>query len=81
MAVANDIVLLLFFQVGARGRRPPQLLGLWRRAGVQACAETCEGVDMADMDIDYCCLTNLRRQGAYAWNCATLADAAHTAGL
>ena len=45
-------------------------------AGVQACAEAIEGCpDMSDMDVDYCCLTNLVRQGAYKWKVTTLADA------
>jgi broad specificity phosphatase PhoE len=51
-------------------------------AGVQACAEAIKGCpDMSEMDVDYCCLTNLKRQGAYEWKVATLADAEHTVGL
>ena len=51
-------------------------------AGVQACAEAIEGCpDMSEMDVDYCCLTNLVRQGAYKWKVTTLADASHTANL
>ena len=51
-------------------------------AGVQACAESCPGIDMADMDIDYCCLTNIWRQGEVEqWKCGMLASAAHTADL
>ena len=61
--------------------RSPFALLVTHGAGVQACAETAEGVDMAEMDIDYCCLTNLHRQGAWEWKCATLASAKHTADL
>lgn len=50
-------------------------------AGVQSCGESIEGVDMEEMDIGYCCLTNLTRQGAYPWRAATLATHKHTDAL
>ena len=50
-------------------------------AGVQACGESCEGVDMAEIDIDYCCIQELRRQGVYQWKPVTLASAKHTQHL
>ena len=50
-------------------------------AGVQSCAESVEGIDMEDMEINYCCLTNLRRQGAYEWRVDTLASHKHTDAL
>ena len=54
-------------------------------AGVQACAESVDGIDMEDMEIGYCCLTNLKRQGTSeakeAWKMGMLAVDKHTAGL
>lgn len=50
-------------------------------AGVQSCGESVAGVDMEEMDIGYCCLTNLTRQGAYGWTAASLASHKHTDGL
>ena len=60
----------------------PRCVLVTHGAGVQACAESCPGIDMADMDIDYCCLTNIWRQGEVEqWKCGMLASAAHTADL
>lgn len=52
-------------------------------AGVQACGESCEGIDMEHMDVDYCCLTELRRRGNVdKWIPGEkLACARHTIGL
>ena len=51
-------------------------------AGVQAMAESIEGLVMGDDDeIEYCCLTHLHRQGGSGWKCASLASAAHTAHM
>lgn len=50
-------------------------------AGVQSCAESVPGVDMANTDIGYCCLTHLTRQGPYEWKCATVASHKHTEKL
>ena len=50
-------------------------------AGVQACAESVEGIDMEDMEIGYCCLTNLTRQGNYAWKMGVLASTRHQQGI
>ena len=47
-------------------------------AGVEACAESVEGVDMSETHVRYCCLTNLRRQGESHWTIATLAAHEHT---
>lgn len=51
-------------------------------AGVQACAESCNGVNMEDMEIDYCCVTELKRQGAWAWKVGgSLASSKHIDGI
>jgi broad specificity phosphatase PhoE len=52
-------------------------------AGVQACAESVEGIDMnaTETEINYCCLTQLHRQGGSAWKCAVLAAHKHIAAV